>query len=160
MEPLNLVDFGSLRHLRLAPIFVYGTEMDICGATPSELATSPESQPFPIIYYQKYQSVLRDALPENLETLDILFCDEEADGLRLPISLKGLLANRDVQFPRLREVSVHTTNPSWFERVLDVYVCLPWEEKDVRLLVKYEVGKGCDNGQRIDKGWGWDEDIV
>lgn len=110
--------------------------------------------------------LLIETLPLNLETLDLVHCNDESTLDRLLLSLEQVLFHKAERFPSLRKVSIQTRSPKAMNTRIPSFVALPWKQNGVRFIVRQVVQSQWrtleeDESQQgyLERNWGWDEDI-
>lgn len=139
--------FTALRHLRIAPVYLYGTEVLQLGEGDVVGRTGPLSQEE--IYSTR--QLLANALPGQLKTLAFIRCEDPSALRRVAASMDEVL--NCGKFTRLVEVAIHTSMLEKTNDQLKACKMLPW--KEVRFIVKVEKAARYDQG----RAWGWNSDV-
>ena len=157
LTPLSFSCFSFLKHLCVAPIYLYGGErLQLGQGDGMRNSNAPPVSPEDIA---STRMLLKEVLPEQLETLSLVFCNDASTLDRLLDSLREVLSYKEEQFSHLREVSIHAMNFETLNTMLEAFTVLPWKAKSVRLIVGIEAKVEYSANNYRERRWGWDEDV-
>lgn len=145
LTPVSFLNLPSLKHLRVAPVFVYD-QADLQITDDGLRFSEPPSED----ELEATKMVLVDVFPSQIETLGLIHCDDPSSLDRIIISSRELLA-RIALFRNLREVMLQGRESAILKEKLAALRSLPWGKITVRLIVKGEV-----DGHHKERFWGWD----
>lgn len=151
MRPMSFSGFKSLKHLRVAPIFVYGEVLQLSQADGTRRGLPPSQEGL-----ESTKMVMINALPTQLEILGLILCNRPSTLDRIVVSLRELLVSESLK--NLREVVIRGTEPEMLKGKLAILIALPW--RGVHLVVK-NWGKPVysKEGYYESRLWGWDEEV-
>lgn len=157
LQALNLSGYTALKHLRVAPVFLYGGDrLRLVLGEATREPGAPDVTPEDIA---STGPLLRKALPSGLETLDFVFCNDQSTLERLAVSLQEVLLHKEESFPNLRQVSIHALNSTALKAKVETLTALPWHSNHVRLLVRAEEEVNYETENHEEVKWGWDQNI-
>ena len=157
LMPMTLSGFSILKHLRIAPVYLYGGDrLQLVDGDAVRNSSAPAVSREDL---EGTRMLLKEALPEQLETLELMYCNDASTLDRLLISLDEVLSWKEEKFSSLHEVSIHAVELDTLMAKLGALKTLPWRAKSVRLIVKSEAKVDYEAKNYRERKWGWDEKV-
>lgn len=162
LAPISFKSFSKLRHLRVAPLWIFGEKVALAPVdlTPKTGLTEDEVQ----------EHFVNNAFPDTLETLHFVRCDA-VNPPYLTSALTMLLLKRPKSLPLLTRITLQGclggTDPQRADALWDQLATVRAEARDrgIEFVLIHEVPWRPERqiadaaSNSMERGWGWDEDI-